>query len=62
MYAWSLFPLLAVAEFAGVFKLIRGCVEQPFHLLSWLSLGAMLVLLVIVTYTGVFLSALVVRM
>src|ERR1700756_1552257 len=62
IYAWTLFPLLAVAEFAGVSKLARGCVAQPFNLLSWLSAGAMLVLLVIVIYTGVFLSALVVRM
>jgi len=62
--AWAavLFPLLAVAEFVGVAKLVRGCVERPFNLLTMLSLGAMLVLLVIASYTGLFLAALVQRM
>jgi hypothetical protein len=62
--AWAmlLFPLLAVAEILGVFKLVKGCVERPFNLLTMLSFGAMLVLLVIATYTGVFLAALAQRM
>jgi hypothetical protein len=62
--AWAaiLFPIMAVAEFLGVYKLARGCVEQPFNLLTMLSFGAVLVLLVIVTYTAVFLVALVERM
>jgi hypothetical protein len=61
---WSivLFPILFAAEVAGVWKLARGCVEPPFNLLSMLSFGAMLVLLVIATYTGVFLVALAERM
>ncbi len=57
-----LFPLMLVAEVSGIWKLARGCVEQPFTILTMLSVGAMLVLLVIVTYTGVFLVALVDRM
>ena len=57
-----LFPLMAVAEFVGVAKLVHGCVERPFNLLTMLSLGAMLVLLVIASYTGLFLAALVQRM
>lgn len=57
-----LFPVLAVAEFLGVFKLVKSCVERPFNLLTILSFGAMFVLLVVVTYTGVFLAALVQRM
>lgn len=62
--AWAavLFPAMAVAEVVGVAKLVRGCVERPFNLLSLLSLGAMLVLLVIAAYTGMFLAALVQRM
>jgi hypothetical protein len=62
--AWAtlLFPVLAFAEFLGVFKLVQGCVQRPFNLLTVLSFGAMLVLLVIATYTGVFLAALVERM
>jgi hypothetical protein len=61
---WSviLFPCLAIAEFFGMYKLARGCVERPFNLLTMLSLGAVLVVLVIATYTGVFLVALVERM
>jgi len=47
--AWAglLFPWMAVAEFVGVAKMVHGCAERPFHLLTMLSLGAMLVLLVI---------------
>jgi hypothetical protein len=62
--AWAvvLFPLMAVAEFVGVTKLEQGCVARPFNLLTMLSLGAMLVLLVIASYTGLFLAALVQRM
>ena len=62
IWASVLFPLMLVAEVAGVWKLARGCVERPFTILTMFSFGAMLVLLVIVTYTGVFLVALVDRM
>jgi hypothetical protein len=61
-YAAFLFPILAIAEFFGVFKLVRGCVARPFDLLTFLSFGALFVLLVIATYTGVFLAALAQRM
>jgi hypothetical protein len=57
-----LFPTLAIAEFFGVFKLVRGCVARPFDLLTFLSFGALFVLLVIATYTGVLLAALAQRM
>lgn len=62
LWASLLFPILGIAEFFGVFHLVRGCVERPFNLLSMLSFGALLVLLVIVTYTGVFLVAFMERM
>ena len=62
VWAILLFPLMAIAEFLGVFKLVQSCVQRPFHLLTILSFGALLVLLVIATYTGVFLAALVQRM
>ena len=62
VYAAFLFPILAIAEFFGVFKLVRGCVARPFDLLTFLSFGALFVLLVIATYTGVFLAALAQRM
>lgn len=62
--AWAalLFAVMAVAEFLGVQKLARGCVERPFNLLTMLSFGVVLVLLVILAYTGVFLGALAQRM
>jgi len=62
LWAVLLFPVLAIAEFVGVFKLVRGCVVLPFTLLTALSYGALLVLLIIATYTGVFLVALAERM
>lgn len=57
-----LFPSMAVAEFVGVAKLVRGCVERPFSLLTLLCFGAVLVLLVIAAYTGMFMAALAQRM
>lgn len=62
LFSALLFPTLAIAEFFGVFKLVRGCVARPFDLLTFLSFGALFVLLVIATYTGVMLAALVERM
>jgi hypothetical protein len=61
VWASILFPVMLAAEISGVWKLARGCVERPFTILTMLSFGAMLVLLVILTYTGVFLAALVDR-
>ena len=62
LWAIFLFPALAIAEFFGLFKLVKGCVARPFTLLTVLSYGALFVLLVIATYTGVFLAALAERM
>jgi hypothetical protein len=62
VWASLVFPVLGISEFFGVLRLVQGCVERPFNLLSALSFGALLVLLVIVTYTGVFLVAFMERM
>ncbi len=62
VWAAIVFPLLAGAQFFGVYQLARGSVERPFSLLTMLSFGAMLVFVVIVTYTGVLLGALADRM
>jgi len=62
LWAFVLFPLLIVAEFFGVYKLVQSCVARPFTLLTMLSFGAFFVLLVIALYTGVFLAALADRM
>jgi hypothetical protein len=62
VWAALLFPVMAVAEFVGIYNLARGCVARPFNLLTMISFGAVLVLLVIATYTGVFMVALLDRM
>jgi hypothetical protein len=62
IWALLIFPILGIAEFFGVFKLVQSCVARPFSLLTMISFGAFFVLLVIVVYTGVFLAALADRM
>lgn len=62
IWAAIVIPVLLVSEFFGVFYLVQGCVAHPFNLLTMLFFGALMVLLVIMTYTGVFLVALADRM
>jgi hypothetical protein len=62
VWALILFPILGIAEFFGVVKLVQSCVARPFSLLTMFSFGAFFVLLVIAVYTGVFLAALAERM
>ena len=47
---------------SSTYKLVQSCVARPFSLLTMLSFGAFIVLLVIAAYTGVFLAALAERM
>jgi len=49
-------PLLALAGSLGLWKLAVGAVERPFTILNVLSFGALVVLLVIAAYTGLFLA------
>jgi len=49
-------PLLALAGSLGLWKLAAGAVERPFTILNVLSFGALIVLLVIAAYTGLFLA------
>lgn len=56
------FPGLAVLEFLGMQRLIWCCVQRPFNLLAFLSFGAIMVLVVIAAYTGVFLAVFAARM
>jgi len=53
-----LLPLCAIAGSFGLWKLAAGAVQRPFSILSALSFGALLVLLVIAAYTGLFLALL----
>lgn len=50
-------PFFGAAEFFGVRQLVLGCLARPFNLLTMLSAGALMVLVVIAAYTGLFLAA-----
>src|SRR5712671_4785288 len=56
-----LLPLLAVACSIGLWKLAMGAVQRPFGILNALSFGALIVLVVIAGYTGIFLAAIAAR-
>jgi len=55
------FPLLALLGSFGLWKLALGAVQRPFGILNALCVGALLVLLVIAAYTGLFLAVLAAR-
>jgi hypothetical protein len=48
-------PACALASAAGLWKLALGAVQKPWGIFNVLSFGALLVLLVIAAYTGLFL-------
>jgi hypothetical protein len=49
-------PTCAVVGSFGLWKLATGAVQKPWGLFNALSFGALLVLLVIAGYTGLFLA------
>ncbi len=51
-----LVPACALASCFGLWKLAMGAVEKPWGIFNVLSFGALLVLLVIAGYTGLFLA------
>ncbi len=56
MIAAVVLPLCALAGSFGLWKLALGAVEKPWGIFNVLSFGALLVLLVIAGYTGLFLA------
>src|SRR5215467_6540775 len=58
LLAFLVLPLLALASSFGLWKLAMGAVQKPFGILSALNVGAMVVLLIIAAYTGLFLALL----
>jgi len=54
--AGMVLPALGLVSSFGLWKLALGAVERPFGILNALSVGALLVLLVIAAYTGLFLA------
>jgi hypothetical protein len=57
--AFVVLPVLAATCSFGLWKLAIGAVQRPFGILSALSVGAMVVLLIIAAYTGLFLALIV---
>jgi hypothetical protein len=57
LLASIVFPAFALCEVVGIVRLARCCVARPFDLLTAFSFAALLVILVIATYTGLFLAA-----
>ncbi len=51
-----LLPALALLGSVGLWKLAIGAVQKPFNILNILSVGALIILLVIAGYTGLFLA------
>jgi hypothetical protein len=56
-----LLPFLALAGSVGLWKLAISVVERPFNILNVLSFGSLLVLLIIASYTGLFLALITVK-
>jgi hypothetical protein len=61
LFAILLLPMLAAAGSFGLWKLAMGAVQRPFGILNALSFGALLVLLIIAGYTGIFLAIITAR-
>ncbi|HUM06807.1 MAG TPA: hypothetical protein VLT90_15180 [Terriglobales bacterium] len=56
--AVAVLPVLALLSSCGLWKLALGAVQKPFGILNAVSVGALLVLLIIAAYTGLFLAIL----
>jgi len=61
LFAILLLPMLAAIGSFGLWKLAMGAVQRPFGILNALSFGALLVLLIIAGYTGIFLAIITAR-
>jgi hypothetical protein len=56
MIGLLILPFCALASSFGLWKLALGAVQKPWGIFNVLSFGAVLVLLVIAGYTGLFLA------
>ena len=61
LLAIVLLPLLAAVGSFGLWKLAMGAVQRPFGILNALSFGALIVLVIIAGYTGIFLAIVTAR-
>ena len=61
LIALVLLPMLGLASSFGLWKLAISAVQRPFGILNALSFGALLVLLIVASYTGLFLALVTAR-
>lgn len=62
MIALMVLPGCALAGSFGLWKLATGAVQKPWGIFNVLSFGALMVLLVIASYTGLFLALMTLKM
>jgi hypothetical protein len=62
MIALLVLPGSALAGSCGLWKLATGAVQKPWGIFNVLSFGALMVLLVIAGYTGLFLALMTLRL
>jgi hypothetical protein len=55
-------PACALASCFGLWKLALGAVQKPWGIFNVLNFGALLVLLVIAAYTGLFLALMTLKL
>ncbi len=59
---WLVVPFCALTSCFGLWKLAWGAVQKPWGIYNVLSFGALMVLLVIAGYTGVFLALMTLKL
>ncbi len=62
LIALLVLPACAVAGSLGLWKLALGAVQKPWGIFNVLSFGALMVLLVIAAYTGLFLALMTLKL
>jgi len=62
LIGFLLLPICALAGSFGLWKLALGAVEKPWGIFNILNAAALLVLLMIATYTGLFLALLTLKL
>jgi len=59
---WAVVPICALASGFGLWKLAWGAVQKPWGIYNVLSFGALMVLLVVAGYTGLFLALMTLKL
>ena len=59
---WAVVPACALASSFGLWKLAWSAVQKPWGIYNVLSFGALMVLLVVAGYTGLFLALMTLKL